>query len=1115
MATTGKVDKAIRWLVAKAKQGDRVFIYFSGHGEVENVTSSKNGYLICYNTPSVAFIHMGLSIDYLNDVVNTMSVDSKAKVIVITDACHSGTMAGNKFKGNLFAGEQLMLKRENEIRMASSKPNQLSNEKADWGGGRGVFSYHLVNGLQGGLADTDHDKVVSVGELKNYLEHKMANDPVLKNEGDVQTPVITGDTVFKLATVVESEAIKVKEQVTTDSVIIMQAMSSMVTENEDENASPDTYFFNLLKKQNLEGLTDSLTLNNLAADDMAFAIITALKKNGLNEIGQRKFVELKTILENDKEAFNRFNLDLAAAFLEIGQNIIAAYIRGDEAELERRRYYNSGNNSYDIYPVMFEVAAKLSQSDKYYQTKATVLLHYFTGLVIRLKIPLTENKVPLIEQALAQQKSALALEEFSPYIYNELGVLYHYKKDYKKAEKYYTKATELSPGWAIPQSNLSSLFIIKKEYQKALQYVDKADSLQNNLQSTSVHRGFIHEMKSNLLLAEEEYRNAIEINSRHFAPFERLGYLYMSTTNYALADSFFYEAELRKKGYHFIDADGVIDQLDKEPNTPSSPGGCTFSDTLKFMPGDMLAWFAWGLAQYYALRTGPIDENGVAPHVNKNNAGAIRNFKKVITLNKQNPLVYHYLGMVYYEQHQWEEAELMFRYAMENYMNREAFEKYLDSVKKRAMYPYEHSCYEELFKAYYYQQKEDLYFLASLYEKWQQPVEAEKYYKRIIENDSLNLGVYLKLSQLLEKQNLYLQAENVLKQVEKYHPDTIYRQLNAFYRRVINKEPDKGEWSYKLGLMLYDHARDHYNYNDTIWFDEVNKEEVFADRYYEMADSNNLLVIPGTGEKLLIDADVLYPRQDGIRFLEKAAELISERETLASINYKIGEIYVWAGSKKMATPYFEKSLQFIAGNVNTRLKLVDVYTAIFKNSKALAQLNYLYNNGQIDFNMRLLLAKFDIYAGNYSKAKKNLIESDSIQPYPLPELFNLNGLLNMLANKPQDAIKFYTLYVKTDTADTDSLFTIVKFRIGNLMRFKKVKIDSKRMQAYTIARLYAKTGKSAEAFKWLETAINYGFNYSYVLQNDSYMESLRKTPKWKTMVGSIAKKEYSKSINYY
>jgi uncharacterized caspase-like protein len=109
MATIGEVDKSIRWLMDNCKEGDKVFFYFSGHGEMENVTMSKNGYLICYNTPSVAFVNMGLSIDYLNDVVNTISVGTKAKVIVITDACHSGTMNGNKFKGNFFVGEQLML----------------------------------------------------------------------------------------------------------------------------------------------------------------------------------------------------------------------------------------------------------------------------------------------------------------------------------------------------------------------------------------------------------------------------------------------------------------------------------------------------------------------------------------------------------------------------------------------------------------------------------------------------------------------------------------------------------------------------------------------------------------------------------------------------------------------------------------------------------------------------------------------------------------------------------------------------------------------------------------------------------------------------------------------
>ena len=457
MATTGEVEKALRWVLYNCKPNDRVYFYFSGHGEMENHTMSKNGYLICYNTTAVAFTNMGLSIDYLNDVVNTLAVQSKAKVIVITDACHSGTVAGNKFKGNFFVGEQLMLKKENEIRMASSKPDQLSNEKIDWGGGRGVFSYHLVNGLQGGLADIDDDKTVTVSELKNYLENKMANDPVLKNDDDVQTPVIDYKVDIKLATVFENEANKIKENVKIDSLGIALMISAM--READEDAEPDAYFFNLIKKQHLEGLTDSLKLNLLAADEVAFALITHLKKDSLTETGLRKINALETALKTDKEQLNRFNLDLAGSFLDIGQTVIANYINGDEAELERRRYYNSNNNNYDVYVRMFEVAYKLSQSDKYYGTKAEVFLHYFSGLALRIKIPLTQNPGPLIEQALAKQKKALALEEHAAYIYNELGVLYDYKNDLARAEQYFIKASALSPGWAIPVSNLSSLYI--------------------------------------------------------------------------------------------------------------------------------------------------------------------------------------------------------------------------------------------------------------------------------------------------------------------------------------------------------------------------------------------------------------------------------------------------------------------------------------------------------------------------------------------------------------------------------------------------------------------------------------------------------------------------------
>ena len=65
---------------------------------------------------------------------------------------------------------------------------------------------------------------------------------------------------------------------------------------------------------------------------------------------------------------------------------------------------------------------------------------------------------------------------------------------------------------------------------------------------------------------------------------------------------------------------------------------------------------------------------------------------------------------------------------------------------------------------------------------------------------------------------------------------------------------------------------------------------------------------------------------------------------------------------------------------------------------------------------------------------------------------------------------------------------------------------------YSLSRLYAKTGNNKEALKWLQSAIEFGFNYSYVLQNDPFMDNLRRTAKWKTVINSIPAKKYKSSF---
>ena len=66
----------------------------------------------------------------------------------------------------------------------SSKADETSLESS--GLRQGVFSHFLIRGLKG-EADTNKDKVVSVGELFEYI-----NDKVREYTGNRQSPVIKG-----------------------------------------------------------------------------------------------------------------------------------------------------------------------------------------------------------------------------------------------------------------------------------------------------------------------------------------------------------------------------------------------------------------------------------------------------------------------------------------------------------------------------------------------------------------------------------------------------------------------------------------------------------------------------------------------------------------------------------------------------------------------------------------------------------------------------------------------------------------------------------------------------------------------------------------------------------
>jgi hypothetical protein len=63
-------------------------------------------------------------------------------------------------------------------------------------------------------------------------------------------------------------------------------------------------------------------------------------------------------------------------------------------------------------------------------------------------------------------------------------------------------------------------------------------------------------------------------------------------------------------------------------------------------------------------------------------------------------------------------------------------------------------------------------------------------------------------------------------------------------------------------------------------------------------EARKSIYLPGIDEYIVL-ADAIYtPRKDAIEYLLKADSLLTETEIKADINFKAGNVYVWAGSKK-------------------------------------------------------------------------------------------------------------------------------------------------------------------------------------------------------------------------
>lgn len=131
---------------SRAKRGDKIIFYFSGHG--------YPGGFCPYEMKK---IEQGLT--YL-EVISIMNDSKASDKFIFADACNSGAVRQN--------GSNSKLDTENIIFFLSSRGNEYSIESPFLA--NGYFTKHLLRGLGGG-ADANKDRNITASELFKYVSN--------------------------------------------------------------------------------------------------------------------------------------------------------------------------------------------------------------------------------------------------------------------------------------------------------------------------------------------------------------------------------------------------------------------------------------------------------------------------------------------------------------------------------------------------------------------------------------------------------------------------------------------------------------------------------------------------------------------------------------------------------------------------------------------------------------------------------------------------------------------------------------------------------------------------------------------------------------------------------
>lgn len=1155
-ATIANVYTALDWLKAMAREDDKVYIYFSGHGDIETSEKISEGYLLAWNSPSTNYRNNAVSVADLNENANTLTTINKADVILITDACHSGKMAGDFYKGRQLTAANLRRVLNNQVRLASCAPGEEAAEGPAWGGGRGAFSYHLLRGLQG-MAAVDSQGAVRLSSLQSFLEDAFKKDPALASEQHKQHPVVDGSPIYPIAFQDRTNAmvLTLKQAPTSSPLpVSLQSLKAL-------GRQPIDYFFAIFQTAELDTLLPFANYTSLPIPDLPLQMVNDYMAS-LSRINQPQDAGrwdtlnmLQRQLGSNRFAAVRFNEKLIELTHLKMQDMINAYLTGDLAELEKRQYYYTRSRQYRSFLPVIKVAIHVAQEKHYLTRILRTNLAYLSGLVDRLQMATNRQTDSLLHSAFLFQREAMKMDPYAAYIHNELGNLHLQQNLYDSAAYHFDYALLLSPTWAIPWSNKIRLHLAMNQLAHAKEAIHIADSLQPNLSFVNVNAGLAMEKDRNWLAAETYYLRAIAQNNIHYLPFQRLGMVYIQAGNYALADSFLMEAKNRKELFSINEAPfkhGIM----MVPNPLNAPDrivktACNFQRTNQQHQPTPQLLLAHGLLG--------------------NGDTSTSNFYKAIGMWPSVPLAHHYLGSKHFFEGNWQLSEKYLLEALRNYLPADSLGKVLRAQMRLPWQQDAHdllgnasndsgltetdSCLLGLILSYHYDELEDLYMLASIYEQLGYVDRALSQYQIISKKENERLRAQatstalmneppqtdedrrdrarfntavkttgtIKAARLLEKQGRYQEAEELLLQqvlVNREAGDArqatmknaasnslpamnsfwlsanhdLEAETYNFYTRVLALFPRDARWHDATGMFLYRRL--------ALSYSQVPIEEQTA--FYNYSLTQGYPYVGKAGGHFFQNEIVLYVPGNGERLILP----LPQYDPLVTARHHLQE-----AERFSADAQARPALLAAITNLN---KWMGKTEAAIHGFKALLTLQPDDVATREAFIEMLEFNKYFIQASSQLdslRARTSLTSRQILKQvyYKMLSKQADEGLRLLRGSLPVDSAEQYlqrALYAQLFLLAGESrtaqgyLDTLLKQNARELVNANSswAAFSSRRNLAYATVRTLALKNETGRTISSLKRLREYGNVFRNVFENDPALSELRRTRRWRKLI---------------